>query len=223
MTRTRIVLGMCCLTFLAAGVAIGQQGGKDGMPAMDPAKMKEMMKKQWMEATEITPMHKFLAERVGTWDGQCTFWMDPSGEPDKSTCTTTITPMMGGMYFKDETVGTMNDFDKKPMRFEGFGLMGYNNGTKEFESTWCDNMASMQLHFKGKLSDDKKTLTLETGTYVCPMMGGETWMREVETITGPDSFTLEFYGPDMTGKSKEFKAGEIKYTRKGGMMKKMGR
>jgi hypothetical protein len=216
MIRTRIALGVCCLGVLAAGVAIGQQGGKDGMPAMDPAKLKEMMKKTMAEASELTPQHKFLTQRAGTWEGQCTWWMDPSApEGQKSTCVSTLTSMMGGMYVKNDTHGTMQDMDKKDMNFEGFGLYGWNNGTKQFEATWCDSMASMQMHMTGKLSDDKKTLTWESGKFFCPMMGGDTWMREVETITGPDSFTLEFWGPDMSGKNKEFKSGEIKFTRKG--------
>ena len=44
------------------------------------------------------------------------------------------------------------------------------------------------------------------------MSGQETWMREVETHTGPDSMKLEMYGPSMDGKG-EMKMMEINYTR----------
>ncbi len=242
MKRSNLFLSACCLTALIAGTAIGQpktdpkpaapapaaQHGKtehampakmeQAQPVADDAKAAEMMaqmKKSWEESVALGDMHTFLTNGCGEWDGKCTMWCDPSGKPDESTCVTKMTPMMGGRFVKSETLGTMKDFDKKPIKFEGFGLYGYNNTTKQFESTWCDNMGTMQMHFTGTLSSDKKTLTWES-KFMCPMMHQETWMREVQTFNGPDSMTLQMWGPDMADPKKEAKMMEIVYTRKAG-------
>ena len=63
---------------------------------------------------------------------------------------------------------------------------------------------------KGAYDADSKTLT-DTGTFSCPGEGDKTF-RSVMTITGPDSFTLEWHmpGPDK----KEYRAMVIDYTRK---------
>ena len=139
-------------------------------------------------------------------------WMDPSQPPQESTCVTTITSAMGGRFVRNETHGSMMGMDGKPMAFEGAGLCGYNNTTGKFEMNWTDNMGTMQMNFTGGLSSDHKTLTT-TSQFFCPMMHKNTWMREVETRTGPNSMTLEMFGPNMMD-GKEMKVMEIQYTRR---------
>jgi hypothetical protein len=53
-----------------------------------------------------------------------------------------------------------------------------------------------------------------TSKFTDCMTGQESWMRNVEKITGPDTMTLEMYVPGMDG--KDFKMMEIAYTRKAG-------
>jgi len=230
MTKSWKLLGICSVGAIAASLALAQPGDKTKTPTtpkptdgkMQPpgkdgmgADMQAQMKKAMEEAAMVTEWHKWLQQGTGTWDGKCKFWMDPSGEPQESTCTSTCTSFMDGRFSKCEVKGTMKDMDNKSVPFEGLGIFGYNNATQQFEQTWCDSMGTMQMHLTGKLSDDKKTMTWES-KYFCPIMHQDTWMRQVETRTGPDSMTLEFWGPDMTGKGTEFKMGEIKFTRKAG-------
>jgi hypothetical protein len=216
MNRTRIVLGMCCLTVLIAGVAIGQQGDKPGMksmPKMTPEQQKEMQ--AWQEAATPGPMHEWLVQGCGTWEGKVKMWESPDGPATESTCTTIITPMMEGKFVKVEVKGMMK-MGEMEMPFEGFGVTGYDNTGKTFQSTWCDSLGTMMLHSTGSLSADKKVLTLMSEKFTCPVNGPDCWMREVHTRTGPDSETLAMFGPDKSGKQKEYKIMEISYTRKAG-------
>ena len=178
-----------------------------GTPAGNPAEMQKMME-AWQASATPGEMHAWLAKGVGTWDGKVKHWMDPSMPPAESTCVTTITPMFGGRYFKSETKGEM------PMigHFEGFGMNGYNNTTKEFEGFWVDNAGTMMMYMKGKASDDKKTLTM-TCDMVDPMTGQPCKMREVHTNTSDNAMKLEMFVTDSSG--KEMKCMEIDYTRKG--------
>jgi hypothetical protein len=132
--------------------------------------------------------HKHLAEGAGVWDGKTTMYM-PGNEPQKSECVSTATPMMGGRF-----------------------IYGYDNVAKKYVHTWVDNMGTGMMNGTGELSEDGKTLTWNC-TYNCPMAKKEVKMREVETITGPDTKTFEMYGPEL-GTGKETKMMSIEFTRK---------
>jgi len=202
---------------IAAAVA---QPGSDKHPAAAPkapeapaaAGQPDMaaMMAAWEAAAKPGKMHEHLAKGAGTWEGSVKMWMDPSAPPTESKCTTVMTSVMGGRFVRGETKGNF-DMGGGPAPFEGFGIYGYNNTTKQFESTWCDNMGTCMMHFTGSLSEDGKVLTWNS-KFIDPMSGQETWMREVETHTGPDSMKLEMYGPSMDGKG-EMKMMEINYTR----------
>jgi hypothetical protein len=233
MNRTSTLLTVCYLIALGAGVALAQPSGdhktkpvgdakpmqpakaepkKGDMPAGMPSQQECMQ--AMMEAATPGPMHEWLYKGCGTWEGKCKMWETPDSTPTESACTTILTPMMDGRFVRNETSGDM-DMGGMKFPFQGFGVAGYNNTTKEFESTWIDNMGTMQMHSTGTLSADKKTLTMEAH-YMCPIMKKNTFMREVHTHTGPETMKLEMYGPDMTGKQKEYKIMEITYTRKAG-------
>ncbi|HMN40054.1 MAG TPA: DUF1579 domain-containing protein [Phycisphaerales bacterium] len=224
MKRSHLLLSACCLTVIAAGVAIGQPG-KDkapAMPEMTPEQMKCMEAMQ--EAATPGPMHEWLAKGIGTWDGTIKMWESPdSAEAHESPCSSVVTSMMDGRFIKDEVSSTMMG-----MPFQGFGIYGYNNTTQQFEANWIDNMGTMQMRMTGKLAADHKSMTW-TSRFMCPVQKKEVGMREVQTWTGPDSIRLEMYGPDMSGKVAEYKMMEINMTRKAGSapkaampIKKMG-
>jgi hypothetical protein len=203
-----MAMGVCCLVSMSM---VGCSGSST--PAADTMPDMKGMEKAMMEAGTPGAMHKELMSHAGTWDGKVKMWMAPGAPAEESTCTTVNTTMMDGRFLRGETRGNML-MGGQTMPFEGFGVYGYNNTTGNFESTWCDNMGTMQMNFTGKMSPDHKKVTWESH-FFCPIMKKTTWMREVETMNGPDSMTLEMYGPDMqTG--KEMKMMEIQYTRKPG-------
>lgn len=98
------------------------------------------------------------------------------------------------------------------MPFEGISTVGYDNYTKEFVSTWVDNMSTMIMVAKGTWDDATKSINM-TSKMKNPANGLDCTIREVVKIVDGNNEVMEMYGPDpKTG--KEFKMMEIKYTRK---------
>jgi len=176
----------------------------EGMPDM------QKMMEAYMEAAQPGKMHEHLQKSVGVWNGKTSMWMMPGAPASESTCTTTITSMMGGRFTQAVTKGQF-DMGMGMAPFEGFGVNGYNNTTKKFEASWCDNMGTMMMNLTGTLSADGKVLTWNT-KFVDPMTNKETWMREVETVKDANTMTLEMFGPMPDGKG-EHKMMQIDYTR----------
>jgi hypothetical protein len=153
-------------------------------------------------------MHEHLAKGAGVWHGKTTMWMAPGAEPMTSDCTSTVTPMMDGRYIKVEMAGEMPGMGP----YSGFGIYGFDNVSKKFVSTWVDNHSTGIMNGTGDLSPDGKT-TSWTYNVNCPITGKPTVMREVETVTGPDTKTLEMFGTGPKG-DKEYKMMRIELTKK---------
>jgi hypothetical protein len=224
MTR-RLTVTLLGITALTASIAFAQTTTPDtkkpatktppatatdktGEKKMElPPGMTEADMQACMEAGTPGPMHAFLNEGVGVWTGKTTMWMTPEAEPAKSECKSTVTPMMDGRFVKCEMAGEMPGMGP----FNGFGIYGYDNVAKTFQSTWIDNCGTGIMYGKGELSSDKKTLTW-TFTYNCPITKKQTTMREVERIVSADKKTMEMHGVDPKS-GKEFKMMEIELTR----------
>ena len=163
--------------------------------------------KAFMDAATPGPMHKHLMEGVGTWAGKTKSWSEPGSSPVESTCVSTIVPLLDGKFVQCEVKGDMPGMGP----FHGMGLNGYDNVSKQFQSSWIDNMGTGMMQGTGTLSSDGKVLTWNYNFY-CPLQKKACVMREVETITGPNTMTLEMFGPHpKTG--QEFKMMEIAFTR----------
>ena len=180
----------------------------EGAPQLPPGWTMEEMQKV-MAAGTPGKEHAHLAEGAGTWKAECEMWMAPDTEPMKSTGTSTVKPIMGGRYILVEMKGQMPGMGP----YEGMGIYGYDNVAKEFVSTWLDNFSTGMMQGKGKLSKDGKKLTWDYKVH-CPRTDKQISMREIETIEGPNSKTLESWTEDpKTG--KEYKMMSIKLTREG--------
>jgi hypothetical protein len=149
-----------------------------------------------------------LTSGAGAWHGKTTMWMSPGAEPMKSECISTVTPIMDGRYVKVEIAGEMPGMGP----FSGFGIYGYDNVSQEFVATWIDNHNTGIMTGKGKLSADGKTLSW-TYTHNCPLTKKPTVMRDIETVTGSNTKTLESFATDPKS-GKEFKMMTIELTRK---------
>jgi len=180
-----------------------QPGGDFQLP---PGMTPEMMQ-ACMEAATPGEQHAFLQKAIGTWEGRNKMWMAPNTEPMLSTGTTKISPMLDGRFTKAEIKGEMPGGMGE---FEGFALTGYDKVADTFQSVWIDNMGTGMMIGTGRLSDDQKTLTWNY-SYNCPITKGPKPIRIVERLTGPDSYVMEMYGPDLEG--AEYKMMEIIYKR----------
>lgn len=151
--------------------------------------------------------HEFLAKSAGVWNGKVTMFM-PGSDAQTSECVSTNTPIMGGRFIKCEIKGDMPGIGP----FEGLGIYGYDNVLKKFTGTWVDNQGTTMMQGTGELSADGKTMTRHM-SMSCPLTNKQVMMREVETMTGPNTKRFEMFGPDpKTG--KEQKMISIDFTKK---------
>lgn len=182
-----------------------QPGADQLPPGMNPEDMAACM-----AAATPGEQHKFLAKGVGTWTGKCLMWMAPDTEPTKSECTSTVTSIMDGRFVKVENAGEIPGMGP----FHGFGINGFDNVSKKFQSTWIDNCGTGMMTGTGELSSDGSTLTWKYN-YNCPILKKPAVMREVEKYTGNDTMTLTMYMNEPHS-GKEYKMMEISFTRKAG-------
>ncbi len=168
--------------------------------------MEDMQK--FMVAATPGKMQERLAKDAGVWVCRNTTWMAPDTEPIMSEGKSTVTPMMDGRYTKCEMEGEMPGMGP----YHGFAIYGYDNISKQFVCTWLDNYSTGFANGVGKLSDDGKTLTWEF-TASCPILEKPVVMREIETVTGPNTKTMEMFGTDPKS-GKEFQMMRLEMTRK---------
>jgi hypothetical protein len=165
----------------------------------------EMMK-AWEAYMTPGEMHKLLAASDGEWTADISMWMDPAGQPMKSTGTMTNKMIFDGRYQEGRYTGNMMG-----RQMEGMGITGYDNAKKQFESTWIDNMGSGMMKMTGTYDPSTKTITF-VGNQVDPMTGKEMKVRETLQMVDDNNQTMTMYmTPDG---ASEFKTMEIKFKKK---------
>ncbi len=173
------------------------------VPVPDSVAMQKMM-----EYGTPGPMHAMMASWNGTWNSDITMWPKEGAPPQTSKSTAVNSMALGGRYQVSKHSGNMMG-----MPFEGQSTLGYDNATKEFVSTWTDNMGTGIMLMKGTWDDGSKTLTL-TGTMPdITRPGKECKLKETFKVVDDNTQIMSMYGPDpATG--KEYKMMEMKMTRK---------
>lgn len=160
---------------------------------------------EWLKLGEPGPMHDRLQKCVGTWDCKVSAWMDPTSEkPTVNEGKAVFTPMFAGRFVRIDFSGVMMG-----MPFKGFGLVGYDNAAKKFQSIWADSMVSGMMVSTGDATSDTKTINW-TATVTGPD-GKPCTMRQVETMTDDDHFTFTMY--NKAEGQPERKEMMIEYTR----------
>jgi len=156
--------------------------------------------KAWMDYATPGQAHKMMADETGTWNCDMTFWQEEGGKPEKATSTATIKMILGGRYQEANYQGTMMG-----QPFEGKSTLAYNNASKEFTTTFIDNMGTGMMIATGKYDDKTKSMELK-GDMVNPINGKKTPYREVYTIVDATTRKMEMYD---TKNGKEYKSMEI--------------
>jgi hypothetical protein len=167
-----------------------------------------MEMKAMMEAGQLGEPHKMLAKSNGVWAAEMTYWKgmeDAAGS--KMSGTQVTTSILDGHFQQSKFSGNFMG-----MPWEGISTVGYDNTTKQYVSTWMENMGTSIMTMTGTWDNATHSLNL-SGKQKNPANGLECSMREVYKIVDDNNQVMEMYGPDpKTG--KEFKMVEIKYTRK---------
>jgi len=168
---------------------------------MDMQAMMEVYKKL---GTPGSP-HKVLASMAGSWNTKTKGWMEPNKPPMESKGTCEQKMLFGGRYLQQEYTGEMMGSP-----FTDINLIGYDNHTKKYVSTWIDSMSTGIYYFEGTASADGKTITQES-SYDDPVRGPMVW-RSVTRIV--DNNTLEYEMYLTLKRGKEEKMMEMTVTRK---------
>ncbi len=173
---------------------------------MDMQEMMEIYKKLGTPGEQ----HKLLAKLEGSWTTRGRSWAEPGSPPRESIGTVERKLILNGHYLQEEYRG-----DMMGIPFVGISLMGYNNHTKKYESTWCDSMSTGIFKFEGTASRDGRTITQEC-RFDDPVRGPSVW-RTVTRIKDDNTTEFEMF---LTPRGKkEEKMIEMTYSRKEGIRK----
>lgn len=177
---------------------------KDSVAVEEPAAEQPLdsaaQMKAWAAYATPGNEHKLMADEVGTWNCEMTFWYEPNGKPEKATSTANVKMILGGRYQEAIYIGTMMG-----QPFEGKSTLAYNNASKEFTSTFIDNMGTGMMVGFGKYDENTKSIEFK-GDMVNPMNGIKTPYREIYTIVDPKTRKMEMF--DMKN-GEEYKSMEI--------------
>jgi hypothetical protein len=166
--------------------------------------MNAMMDAYKQLATPGEP-HKQLASMAGSWTTTTKEWMDPSKPPMESKGTCEEKVVLDGRFLQQECRGEMMG-----QPFAGIGMIGYDNLTKKYVTTWMSSMGTGIFLMEGTGSPDGKVITLN-GSHPDPFQGVMKH-RAIWKLVDPNTQTFEMHG--AYGDDKETKMMEITYTRK---------
>lgn len=192
----RFVLLSVVLSFVAAVQA-------DTTKKMDP---KEMMAKV-AEAGKPGAEHKKLDPLVGKFTFVCKCFMDPTN-PIETTGTVERKWVLGDRFIEEKYEGQGFGGQGK---FEGCGIIGYDNATKKFTYGWLDNMNTGLSVMNGTVDPSGKVWTFEKTDCVCPMTNDKYTGRSVLKLEGKDKIIYESY---IVNGGKEVKMMEVVTVRK---------
>jgi hypothetical protein len=138
--------------------------------------------------------HEWLKKFVGDWTGEGKAEMP--GVPGVATCTNTETvKSFGGFWIQSEMKGKFG-----PMEMSGQMTVGYDPEKKKYVGTWIDTMSSFMWKYEGTLSDDGKTLTLESTGPSCVEPGKMAKYKDVTEFKSDDHKVFSSWMEGADGK-----------------------
>lgn len=149
--------------------------------------------------------HMLLASLEGSWNTRTRSWTEPDKPPVETTGTCEQKMLLDGRYLQQVYTGEMMG-----QPFTGIYLIGYDNHTKKYVSTWIDSMSTNISYFEGTASADGKIITQESN-YDDPIKGPSIW-RIVTRIKDDNALEYEMYLTPKGG--KEEKMMELTVVRK---------
>ena len=196
----RSLLKTLALVLLAAPAFA--QGGKEA-PPMTPEQKAEM--EAYMKAGTPGAPHQWLSSTAGSYDLKIKSWHDAGGPAMEDTGTATRKMMLDGRVLIEDLSSSMMGTP-----FTGHGMMGYDNVSGKYWSTWTDTMSTGLMVSQGSC-DPQKVCTF-TGGWNDPIKKTPVKARMTTRWTSPTTEVFEMYGPGKDG--KEMKMIEITYTKK---------
>lgn len=208
-----LALGLGMVAFLSREAASqsAKEADKD-KPAAVPAGMPKMneqemaMMQEYMKIASPSEHHKRLEPFVGKWNAVSKVYMGgPGSQPMESTGTTERKWVLGGRFVMEEHKGQMMG-----MPHEGIGMIGYDNYRNMYTGSWCDNMGTHILAFKGMADPTGKVFTYYGDMDEATMKVVGRTVKYVTKLIDNDKHTFEIY--DLHA-GDNYKVVEITFTR----------
>jgi hypothetical protein len=153
---------------------------------------------------QTTPEHARLTALAGTWDVDVTFWFQPGRPGVTSKGTSTIRPILGGLFIEEKIDGVLNGAPFTTMSWTGF-----NTSTHQYEATRVASTNTIRIAEAGTYDEKTKQFELKAEY----PMSGDTWrQRTVIELTSADAMTATSYL--SFGTVPEWKGVEIRYKRR---------
>ena len=195
---------ICSAAAIALLVTSASAQTGNQQPQMSPEQKAEM--EAYMKAGTPGAAHQALAAAAGSYDLKVKSWHQPGAPAMEDTGTATRTMTLGGRVLVEEFNSSMMDSP-----FTGHGMMGYDNVTGKYWSTWNDSMSTGLMLSEGTCDAQMKTCTF-TGHWNDPVKKTPVKARMTTRWPSPTTEVFEMYAPGMDG--KEMKMMEITYTKK---------
>jgi hypothetical protein len=180
-----------------------------------PEEMKAMMK-AWLDSTKPGKQHAKLAALAGEWDVTMKMFMaGPDGPAAEYKGTSTLKSILGGRFIEESYNGEIEMPDEtgalKKQKFEGRGMLGFDNYKKMYVGTWSDSMSTMIFSYKGADVPGSDTINFY-GEMDEPMLGmQDRTVRLQHKTIDKDKFTTTMYDLAVGDSYKVF---EITYVRR---------
>lgn len=197
--KIRAWLGIA--VFAVATVLIGT----NVLSQEDKGQMDPMMLKM-MKAGAPGEFHKHLQPLIGKWNTTTKYWFTQEAPPEESTGSVDRKWILGGRFVSEDYRGTAMG-----QPFSGFGLMGYDNIQKKYDTVWIDTMGTGVFTQSGSCDDSGKNFTF-SGKNLNPMTGQKEWGKTTLKIINNDKHVLKMFEKGTDG--KDFLKLEIVATRK---------
>ena len=159
----------------------------------------EAMMQAWLDAGTPGAEHAELAKSVGTFSAQGTSYAPDASITMEWEGTVERKTIFDGRYILEHyEIENMEGFGS----FEGYGLLGFNNLTGEYEGTWIDSLSTMIFVAKGQMDPSSNNLVMY-GTRMDPISMQNQKTKSVTTINDDGSFVLDMYVQTPEGMYKE--------------------
>jgi hypothetical protein len=147
--------------------------------------------------TKPGPEHAWLQRLVGEWTMTNEMQM-PDGSSARSTGRESV-KSLGGLFAFAETVSQMPDGDEMLSYF----TLGYDVNFKEYRGCWFANVSSHIWQYKGTLSADGNTMTLDCEGPNMMEEGKTALYREVIEFQDDNHRTMRSYFQDEKGEFRQ--------------------
>jgi Protein of unknown function (DUF1579) len=200
MRNCETIVAIAAVGVLLAGRVTAGEGQK--APEMTPAQKAEM--EAYMKAGTPGAEHKWLASAAGNYTVVSRNWSAPDAKPSEDKGTAKRSMVLDGRVMVEEFTGAMTGAP-----FRGQGMMGFDNVSGKYWSTWLDSMSTGLFVSEGTC--DAKHACTFAGSWNDPITRKPRQARIVTRWSSPTTEAFEMWMKDKQG--KEYKSMEMIYTK----------